>query len=179
MLRATKTRAVRPAAALVLALAAAAPAAGRALADKEVVGWVQNVAFEPGGLVLKAKMDSGAKTSSLNVSRIQSFSRDGRRWVRFQVTNGKGRAAVFERPVLRDARIKRRNGRAEDVPVVELEICLGGIRKRTEVGLNDRGGFNYQLLVGRRFLAGDFLIDPGRTFLAPPHCGGGAAANGR
>lgn len=152
------------------AAAATLPVMGWCAADKEVVGWIQNAAFVPSGLVLKAKMDSGAKTSSLHVARIERFTRNSRSWVRFKVTNAKGRTVVFEQPVVRIARIKRRDGRVEQVPVVMLDICLGTVSKRTQVGLNDRTGFNYQLLIGRRFLAGDFLIDPGRTFVASPDC---------
>ncbi len=155
--------------ALCLVMAVTCPLAWTATA-KQVTGWVQNVALYPGGLIVRAKMDSGAKTSSLHVAHMERFSRDSRPWVRFKVTNTKGHAVVFEQPVVRIVRIKREGGRVEQVPVVMLDICLGPVRKRTQVGLNDRTGFNYQFLVGRRYLAGDFLIDPGRTFLAPPDC---------
>ncbi|HKJ22774.1 MAG TPA: ATP-dependent zinc protease, partial [Gammaproteobacteria bacterium] len=133
--------------ALCLVMAVACPPA-RAATAKQVTGWVQNVAFYPGGLIVRAKMDSGAKTSSLHVAHMERFIRDSRTWVRFKVTNSKGNAAVFEQPVVRIARIKREDGRVEQVPVVMLDICLGTVRKRTQVGLNDRTGFNYQFLVG-------------------------------
>ncbi len=138
--------------------------------DKEVVGWIQYVRLYPGALQLKAKMDTGAQTSSLNVEHIESFNRNGAKWVRFSVTNAEGHSVTFERPEVRIVRIKRQFGRVQARPVVMLGLCLGSIFKLTPLDLANRQGFNYQLLVGRRFLKGEFLIDPDSTFVKPPHC---------
>lgn len=156
--------------ALAMAATAVPPAPAAPPADHPVVGWVQNVALYPGGLILKAKMDSGARTASLHVERFARFTRDDRPWVRFAVAGAGGRSVVFERPVIRIARVKREDGGERRSPVVTLDLCIGRVKKRAEVGLNDRSGFNYPLLVGRSYLAGEFLIDPGRTFLSPPRC---------
>jgi len=115
-------------------------------------------------------MDSGAKTSSLNVTHLERFSRNGQPWVRFELTADNGKIVGMERPEIRISRVKSHGGPPRQQPVVTIGLCLDSIYKQTEVSLADRSGFNYQLLVGRRFMAGDFLIDPGRSLIAPSTC---------
>lgn len=155
--------------ALAFVLGLQLPAA--AAEGKHVVGWIERARVDPGDIVLKAKMDTGAKTTSLNVVRLERFSRNGRPWVRFELTRSDGKVIAMERPEVRTARIKRHGAPPRLQPVVTLGLCLDSVYKQTEVSLADRTGFNYQLLVGRGFLGGDFLVDPGRTFVARPSCG--------
>lgn len=137
---------------------------------KEVVGWVEKVKLYPGELVVKAKIDSGAKTSSLNCRCYNFFKRNGKEWVKFTVVNYKGEATELEQPVVRIAKIKRHYGEMQERPVVKLGLCLANTYKETEFTLIDRSGLNYQALVGRRFLQDGFLIDPGESFTHKPAC---------
>jgi len=139
---------------------------------KQVVGWVENVKVYPGGVTVKAKVDSGAKTSSLDCECITPFKRDGKDWLSFSVKNHKGDIVRLEKPVTRVARIKRHFGKEQKRYVVKLGICLGSIYREAEVTLVDRTGFNYSMLVGRNFLKEDFLIDPAVTFRNKPDCKG-------
>jgi len=139
---------------------------------KQVVGWVETVKVYPGGITVKAKVDSGAKTSSLDCECIKPFKRDGKDWLSFSVKNHEGVVVRLEKPVERIARIKRHFGEAQVRYVVKLGICLGSTYREAEVTLVDRTGFNYPLLVGRNFLGDDFLIDPSTTFLNKPDCKG-------
>ena len=138
--------------------------------SKHVVGWVERVAIYPGDLVVRAKIDTGARTASLNCECVQHFKRDGEEWVRFTVVNTKGKSISLERRVVRTATIKRHFGGEQHRPVIRLGICLGGVYEETEVNLVDRSGFNYQMLIGRNFLKEDFVVDPARTFLSDPRC---------
>ena len=137
---------------------------------KEVVGWVEKVKIYPGDLLVKAKIDSGAKTSSLNCKCFNFFQRDGKQWVKFTVVNYQGEVTQLEQPVVRIANIKRHFGEKQERPVVKLGLCLANTYKETEFTLIDRSGLNYQVLVGRQFLEEDFLIDPGATFIRKPQC---------
>ncbi len=137
---------------------------------KEVVGWVEKVTIHPGDLVVKAKIDSGAKTSSLNCRCYNFFKRDGKQWVKFTVVNYQGETTELEQPVVRIAKIKRHYGETQERPVVKLGLCLANTYKETEFTLIDRSGLNYQVLVGRQFLQEDFLVDPGETFTRKPAC---------
>jgi hypothetical protein len=147
------------------------PATGTVWA-KQVVGWVENVKVYPGGVMIKAKIDSGAKTSSLDCECITPFKRDGKDWLSFAVKNHKGEIVRLEKPVTRVAHIKRHFGKEQVRYVVKLGICLGSVYREAEVTLVDRTGFNYSLLVGRNFLKGEFLIDPSATFVNKPDCKG-------
>ncbi len=135
-----------------------------------VAGWAETAQLLPSELVLAAKLDSGAENSSLNIERLRYFKRSGQRWVRFTVEGQSGRRVAFERQVLRKAAIKRHGEGSHIRPVVEIEICLGGTSKEVEVNLVDRSRFEYPLLIGRSFLAEDFLIDTSATDLQPLSC---------
>ena len=140
--------------------------------SKEVVGWLEKVCICPEDLVIHAKLDTGAKNSSLNASQLTVFERDGEQWVRFDVTNRSGKKATFERKVFRVAKIKRHAGRSQERFAIRMEICLRNVSKEVEVNLVDRSGFIYQMLVGRSFLSGDFLVDPSLKFTGNPDCKG-------
>ena len=137
---------------------------------KETVGWVEKVRVYPGDIVLKAKIDSGAKTSSLNCGCTNLIKRDGEKWVSFTITNYKGDEIRLERKLERIAKIKRHFGEAQERFVVKLGVCLGNTYKETEVNLIDRSGLNYQMLIGRSFLQDSHVIDPAVTFSRTPDC---------
>ena len=143
---------------------------GSAAHAKEIVGWVEKAQVYPGGIVIKAKIDSGAKTSSLNCLCITPKKRDGKEWVSFSVKNDKGDVVMIEKPIVRVATIKRHFGEQQTRYVVRLGICLGSVYREEDVTLVDRSGFNYQMLIGRNFLQNDFLIDTGETHLSKPKC---------
>jgi hypothetical protein len=137
---------------------------------KEVIGWVENVAIYPGNLKLKAKMDSGAKTSSIHCDCQSTIRRNGEDWLRITVTNHKHELVTLERKIVRTVKIKRHFGEKQERPVIKLGICLKNVYKETEVNVIDRGGLNYQMLIGRDFLTGDFLIDPATRLTSQPDC---------
>lgn len=137
---------------------------------KPVVGYIENVGIHPGGLVLHAKVDTGAMHSSLDAKGVERFTRDGEPWLRFSVTNQTNRTVVIERPVHRIARIRQHGGRVQEREVLMLGICLGTVYKTVEVNLVDRAGFDFQMLIGRSFLGTDFLVDPSERFLLEPSC---------
>ena len=127
--------------------------------EKQVVGWVEVVTLLPENLQVKAKLDTGARNSSLNATNIVEFKRQGETFVRFELTNWKGRVETKEAQVIRVAKIKQHN-----------DLCLGNIFKQVEVNLVNRSNFNYPMLIGRSFLKGDFVIDPARTYTVPANC---------
>ena len=137
---------------------------------KEMVGWVENARLYPGGLLIKAKIDSGATSSSINCNCVTPIERNGEKWVRFSVTSTTGKIKWYERKILRTVRIKRHFGESQRRFVVNMGICLGDVYKETDVNLVDRSGLNYPLLIGRRFLQGSHTIDPGETFMSKPRC---------
>jgi hypothetical protein len=152
---------------LLLILLATVPVTGPA---REVVGWVEKAIIYPGGLEIRAKIDTGARTSSLNCDCEEFFQKDGEQWVRFSVVNYAGERIWLERKIHRVAEIKRHFGVVQERPVIILGICLGGIYRETEVNIIDRSGLRYPMLIGRTFLEGEFLVDSSSEFINPPHC---------
>ncbi|MCB1760619.1 MAG: ATP-dependent zinc protease [Gammaproteobacteria bacterium] len=136
----------------------------------QVAGWIEQAVLYPAALRLRAKLDSGAESSSLNALKPAFFSRDGARWVSFLLIDDMGKQATIEQPVLRTAHIKRFLGRSQQRPVIRLELCIGDVRKSVEVNLVDRSGLDYQLLVGRNFLKDSLLVHSGATDLLPAGC---------
>lgn len=138
--------------------------------DKPALGWVEKVRLYPGGLILQAKLDSGAEFCSLNASNLTELTRQGQKWVKFQVTNHLKQTQTFECQVRRLAKIKKRGGGFHRRPVVKLGLCLGNIFEEVEVNLADRTGFIYPILIGRNFMRGRLVIDPAVMFSVEPHC---------
>ena len=158
-----------------VSLLAPSLAAENAPKARVVLGWLENVVVEPWGLKLKAKLDSGARTSSMHAQNIEHFRRNGDKWVRFRLeshTKNKGERHTFtmEKPLEREVRIKAHGGQLISRPVVNLDFCLNGSNHEAQFTLTDRTGFLYPVLLGRRFLEGVALIDPGATFLATSVC---------
>ena len=123
---------------------------------------------------MRAKIDTGAKSSSINALNMEMFERDSEPWVRFKLsdtsTPEKTKTISLEKKILRSIKIKRKGGGVDERLVVALEICLAGIHKKIEMNLIDRSNFNYQVLIGRTDLENDFLVDPSVTFTRKPVC---------
>lgn len=139
---------------------------------KPVIGWVERAMLQPGGILVHAKIDTGADYSSLNAHNIEAFDRDGAPWVRAVVTNRFGNDIPIEMPVHRYASIKKHDGKTHKRPVVRFKLCIGGVLQSTDVNLVDRTNFEYQMLVGRSFLSGNVTVDPAVTFTIEPQCTG-------
>ena len=139
--------------------------------NKVTIGRIEKIRIYPGNMAMRAKIDTGAKTSSLGCENINIFEREGTKWVRFKVTNYKGTTKMLERKVERTVIIKRHFGRKQERVVVRLGICLGTIYREAEVSLIDRSGFNYQILIGRTFLIDNHIIvDPSQKYTVQPAC---------
>ena len=138
------------------------------------VGWVEKLTFDDGKVLLKAKLDSGAKTSSINAEKIERFKKGDEDWVRFELNlmtvDGNWERIPMERPLFRNVRIKEHEGENDRRPVVKLDFCLGKQKRRAQFTLVDRSKFIYPVLLGRRFLADRYLINPGRVHLTSPSC---------
>ncbi|BBI51220.1 ATP-dependent Zn protease [Vreelandella olivaria] len=127
------------------------------LTTKTLVGRSEWVGLPSLGTYLKARVDSGANTSSLSAEEITRFERDGENWVRFKLALNEDDVAVesqrdewIEAPVVRRVRIVQASGE-ESRPVISLLMTLGPIRENVEFTLNDRSHLDYPVLLGRRF----------------------------
>lgn len=140
--------------------------------SRQVIGYLESVHIAEAGMAFRAKIDTGADSSSINAEVIKPFFRKGKNWIRFRLTNWQGKTVVLERRLERYTTIKRKLALSIKRPVVKLSLCLSGIEHVGEVSLADRKNFKYQMLIGRSYLSGYFLVDPEKIYLTNPTCHG-------
>ncbi len=141
---------------------------GRAdrLKGKVIVGEVENFYLAGPGLIYKARIDSGAETSSIDARNITRFERDGSNWVRFDVpVPGNDKFVTLEKEVSRRVRvIQASSEEAERRVVVELQFFIGDHQQVAEFTLADRTNLTYEVLIGRNILRDVMLIDVGKEY---------------
>lgn len=137
--------------------------------EKQVVGELEKVHLSPLDIVFNARVDTGATTSSLDARNVQRFERDGRRWVRFDITHPEtAEVLTFERPVVRRIRVSQAiSDDYERRTVVELHFTLGGISHTAEFSLSDRSHLDFPVLIGRNILRDQMLVDVSKQYIAP------------
>ncbi|MBM6404640.1 ATP-dependent zinc protease [Phycicoccus sp. CSK15P-2] len=149
---------------------------GRTTTDSPLIlaGWREWVSL-PGADVpwVKAKLDTGARSSAIHAFDLAEETRDGDRWVRFSVhpwQRSDDDAVVLERPVLDVREVRSSSGHAEERLVVELEVSLVGQVVTAEVTLANRDEMGFRMLIGREALRQGFAVDPARSYLGgrPP-----------
>jgi len=138
--------------------------------EKKAIGWLEHVEIADSNLKLKAKIDTGATTSSLNAKIIKKFKKDGEKWIRFSIENNIGEKVLLEQRVVRYVKIKRKLAFSLKRPVIHLGICLGKVYRTLEINLADRKNFNYQVLIGRNYLRDYFLVDSALEYTTKPSC---------
>lgn len=139
-----------------------------------VAGWIETVTLPDFDITLDAKLDTGAKSSSIDVQDLVRFRRDGKTWFRFTIKGADGKTATIEQASRRVARIMRAEVDDTRRPIVRLKICLAGHVAETDFTLTDRSGQDFQALIGRKFLASRILVDSGRTHIFPRRCEAGS-----
>lgn len=135
----------------------------------QVYGWREKVLIDGIKKPITAKLDTGAYTSSIHAEEKELFERDGKKWVRFIVTEPRKKDSPrvrLEAPLVRIARIKEPGGESETREVVRLAFKLGERKLRGEFTLNDRANMLAAVLIGRTTIKELGWIDPSRTNLA-------------
>jgi hypothetical protein len=141
-----------------------------------LAGWREWVQLPDAGVPwIKAKLDTGAQTSSIHAHDISEFKRDGADWVRFRVRpwqKSLDDQVVVEMPV-HDRRIVRSsNGQSEERVVVKMRLELVGRKVSALVTLTNRDHMGFRMLIGREALKRGFDVTSSRSYLgerAPKH----------
>lgn len=115
-----------------------------------------------------ARVDTGATTSSINAVDLQEFERNGKKWVKFHIsdeTAPEDRKWV-EAPIVRHVKIRQSSTNAlERRPVVELWIKIGSVHEKAQFTLADRSQMDYPILLGREFIQDVAYVDVSREFI--------------
>lgn len=155
------------------ALAQTAPQQSGAAPMPTVAGWIETVTFPDYGITFDAKLDTGAGSSSLDVTGLERIKRNGKTWYRFTVQGADGKTVTIEQQSSRIARVMRAEVEDTRRPIVRLRVCVAGHEAVTDFTLTDRSGQGYPVLIGRKFLASRLLVDSSRKRLFAKPCEGG------
>ncbi|MBN9671459.1 ATP-dependent zinc protease [Roseibium aggregatum] len=141
----------------------------RPIAAADVIGWREIVSLpELGVFDMRAKIDTGARTSALHAEDWEVFDRDGRNWVRFRVPASRHHTVIkAEVPVLDERSIKNTSGVPEQRIVIRTLLHLGRHHWHVDVSLADRTNMGFDMILGRTAIRRhNVLVDAGRSFLA-------------
>ncbi|MBC7979090.1 MAG: ATP-dependent zinc protease, partial [Armatimonadetes bacterium] len=135
----------------------------------QVYGWREKILIDGMKKLISAKLDTGAYTSSIHAEEKEMFERDGKKWVRFIVTEPRKKNSPrirIEAPLVKIARIKEPGGVSQTREVVRLSFKIGERKLRGNFTLNNRSNMLSAILIGRTTIKELGWIDPTRTNLA-------------
>lgn len=134
--------------------------------NKAIIGWSEYIDLPEWGIDrLKAKIDTGARTSALHVESLEKTS-NGK--VRFEVVHGtrrNPRRTVVTSKVVKWARVRSSNGHFQLRCFVRTPIQVGPVCKEVEISLVSREKMLFRMLIGRKALEHDFLVNVSKRAL--------------
>lgn len=136
---------------------------------KQTIGWREWVVLPAFGMArVRAKVDTGARTSALHAARISRSVRAGREWVEFELDRDDVDSVVDRCSArVRDRRVVRSSsGQEEERYIVTTSVRLGRDEWPIELALTARHDMGYPMLLGRTAIRGRYLVDPSRSYLA-------------
>ena len=140
------------------------------MAAVTILGWRERVALPDLGIAgLKAKLDTGARSSALHVDALEAFRRNGADWLRFEVSTGRRRTRswLVEAPALDRRVVTDTGGRRSERWFISSAISLAGHRFEADISLTDRRHMLFPMLLGRTAIAGRFAVDPLLSYTQP------------
>lgn len=124
--------------------------------------------IDPPGIVLGARIDTGAQTSSLNALDIVEFERDGKPYIKFNIINPNTGAKIeLTRLIRGHTKIKKHMIESQRRPIVSLRVKLGELDEHISFTLVDRSKFQQQVLIGRNFLRDLAIVDVSKEYIVP------------
>ena len=141
--------------------------ASQQIKNKITLGAREYIYLDPPGLEFSARIDTGARTSSLNAMTLMEFERDGKPYVRFTLKNPQtGELMEITRRLRRHVKIKERGDReAQQRPVVRMRVTLGSINELIDFTLENRSKFRHQVLIGRNLLRDLAIVDVSQRYM--------------
>jgi len=136
-------------------------------ASPVTLGWRERLALPELGIdVLKAKLDTGARSSSLHVDTLESFRREGVTWLRFTIHTDRRQPVdvCCEAPALDRRTVTDTGGRRTERWFIRSEVQLAGQRFSVDINLTNRRHMLFPLLLGRSALTGRFTVDPALSY---------------
>ena len=137
--------------------------------DSNILGWREWVALPDLGITrIKAKVDTGARTSALHAFEVNLDESGDQKIVRFKIhPKQRDLDTVIEckAPLLDEREVRDSGGHEEMRYVIETRIAIGQSIHTAEVTLTNRDSMGFRMLIGRTTMNGHYLVDPGQSFL--------------
>jgi hypothetical protein len=150
---------------LFLALLVCLPTTSKAqlLKEKVLIGRVEWVEIPELKIKHKARIDTGAKTTSLHAVNIEEVEQRGELFVKFQTLDSAGKIVEVVRKVDTTQKVSNTAGSVSRRYVIKEKVKMGNIEREVLINLNDRSKMEYKFLVGRNLLLGRFIVDVARS----------------
>jgi hypothetical protein len=116
---------------------------------------------------VKAKLDTGARTSSLHAFDMEAFDQDGSQWVRFVIHPWQRStldAVVAEAEVVAWRPVRSSSGKVDERPVVNTDLVIADTFVTAEVTLTRRDEMGFRMLIGREAIRRRFVVDPAASY---------------
>ena len=136
--------------------------------DHRVIGWRERVGLPQLGLpAIKAKIDTGARSSSLHVASLNVYRRDGTTWLRFAVAKHRRSTRLVEcdAPAADRREVTDSGGHVSQRWFVRTVLELAGTSFEIEINLTNRRSMLFPMLLGRSALSGRFRVDPALSYV--------------
>ncbi|MGY6529071.1 MAG: ATP-dependent zinc protease family protein [Cyanobacterium sp.] len=134
-----------------------------------LIGWREYLALPHLGVKeIKAKIDTGAKTSALHAFNVKIVEKEHQKIVEFEIhpiQKENQTSIVATAPLLEYRTVKNSGGVAETRPVIETNVILGNISWAIALTLTNRDSMGFRMLLGRDAVKNRFLVDTGNSFL--------------
>ena len=142
--------------------------------EPTVIGWREIVSLPELGLLrIRAKIDTGARTSALHADNIEPYERDSAHWVAFHPCHpGMTEVGICHWPVHDRRSIRNTSGVPEERIIIRTRIHLAGHRFLVELSLADRSDMAFPIIIGRSAIRRHgLLVDGARSWLTAPEKG--------
>ncbi len=139
------------------------------LQNKIILGSEEWCTFPELGIPsIKARVDSGAKTSALHAKNIAPFIKEGQNWVRFDINPIQNNVKTIihcEAPLVDKRVVKSSSGFREQRYVIQTALEIGNSKWVIEMTLTNRDSMGFRMLLGREAMSGRVLVDPEQQYL--------------
>ena len=135
----------------------------------KILGWREWISLPELGIdQIKAKIDTGARTSALHAFDVQLIEVSGEKVVKFNIhpmQRDMDTVIECQAPLLDEREVRDSGGHSELRYVIETQIAIGTSIHTAEVTLTNRDSMGFRMLIGRTTMNGHYLVDPGQSYL--------------